>query len=172
MTPAISPVRGPGGGRFLGAALLIWSVAACGAPQGPYRNAPPPPPPPVERLQPQVAVSPEEAAFFDFAPFASPLLKNTAPSPRAVIDPFFKAQQNLATGHDATVLVDTPVAISESHAIMDLTVEGLADQAVRAAQYRMLLARHDGGWRIVKAGKRHKCRHGFDADDWVVLQCP
>jgi hypothetical protein len=51
------------------------------------------------------------------------------------------------------------------------TAEGLEDDAVRDMQWRVLLERAEGGYRVIEAGLRQHCRRS-GTNQWTTTPCP
>ena len=53
-----------------------------------------------------------------------------------------------------------------------VTVDGIADDAVKGVQWRFGMRTSEGSWEAVEAGMRRKCHRGDDAGKWTKAVCP
>lgn len=52
------------------------------------------------------------------------------------------------------------------------SAEGYADDSLDGEQWRIVVTRGNGGWRVIEAGRRFKCYRGATPDQWQKGLCP
>lgn len=55
---------------------------------------------------------------------------------------------------------------------MVFSAEGYADDSVDGEQWRIVVTRGNGGWRVIEAGRRFKCYRGATPGAWQKGLCP
>ncbi len=66
--------------------------------------------------------------------------------------------------------IDHPT--DRSMRIVLMTVDGIADDAVKGVQWRFGMRTSAGSWEAVEAGMRRKCQRGDNAGKWTKAVCP
>lgn len=56
--------------------------------------------------------------------------------------------------------------------VMVFSVESYADDSVAGEQWRIVIERVPGGWKVADAGVRYKCWRGADPGSWQKELCP
>ena len=60
----------------------------------------------------------------------------------------------------------------QSMRIVLVTVDGIADDAVKGVQWRFGMRTSAGSWEAVEAGMRRKCHRGDNKGKWTKAVCP
>ncbi len=89
--------------------------------------------------------------------------------PRDVAE-FYLRDYGFRPRHASFDEVDHPT--ERSMRIVLVTVDGIADEAVRGVQWRFGMRTSAGSWEAVEAGMRRKCQRGDNAGQWTKAVCP
>ncbi len=62
--------------------------------------------------------------------------------------------------------------ITPERAVVELTVNGLADDSVAARRFRLEMRLRQDRWVLVAAGRQNQCRRGANPRLWTGQVCP
>ena len=114
-------------------------------------------------------VSPATPVADDFAPLSTPTMSFGSPLSAAQYFARFEPETDEgAPSLDLTVRTSD----GESEYVMIVSSEGYADDSVRGEQWRIVVTRIEGGWKVTEAGRRFKCWRGGSPDEWQKALCP
>ncbi len=89
--------------------------------------------------------------------------------PRDVAE-FYLRDYGFRPRHAEFEEIDHPT--DRSMRIVLMTVDGIADDAVKGVQWRFGMRTSAGSWEAVEAGMRRKCQRGDNAGKWTKAVCP
>lgn len=101
---------------------------------------------------------------------------NRLANPAAVFDTPLAVVENYARyepGYEGAGAFDLMSRRSSSPDVFEMlfSVDGYADDSVRGEQWRVLIRRESGGWRVIEAGRRYLCYRGGNPGQWQKALC-
>lgn len=107
------------------------------------------------------------ASDTDYRPL--PLPPGTFAVPQGV---FASALQGYPQGREGRQELELSVRKQDDGSyVVVLTRTGFLDDSVNGDQQRAVLARADGGWRVIALGERWRCQSGRGPSGWTTQPC-
>jgi len=94
----------------------------------------------------------------------------TASSAMELVEPLYRAHPRRLEGRPGLQI--TLRKDADSKLVIDIEMTGFLDDSVGGAQFRAIVVRAGGGWKLQALGQRHICYRGLNAGQPTTQPCP
>ena len=94
----------------------------------------------------------------------------SGPSAMELVEPLYRAHPSRLEGRPGLQI--TLRKDQDSKLVVDIEMTGYLDDSVAGSQFRAIIARTGGGWKLEALGERYICYRGLKAGQPTTQPCP